>query len=86
MMTAILYGLFGALLALALLGGGFFLGWRAKTALIEKTRQTAAEHVTEQQKKQLEAENKAFSRMLNYNMDAAYGLDEDTTKMLTQKE
>lgn len=85
-MTAIFYGIFGVILALALLGGGFFLGWRAKTALIEKTRQSAAAEGTEQQKKQLEAENKAFSRMLNYNMSAAYGLDEDVTKMLSQKE
>jgi len=84
--TAFLFGILGVLLALGLLVGGFFLGWKAKSALLEKAKIETAQQTTAEQTRKLEAEQKAFSTILSYNVDTAYGLNNDTTSMITKGE
>lgn len=72
-MEYILYGALGVVAVLALLAGGFAAGWRAHTLWRVYTRKEAAREATEEERKSLAAEQRAFETMLNYNLDAAYG-------------
>lgn len=71
-MAYVLYGAGGMLLALALLATGAVIGWKGRIAWQEHTRQAVVKEATEEEKRQLEAEQKAFSGLLNYNAETAY--------------
>ena len=73
----VLYGAGGVLLALALLLSGAVLGWKGHTAWVEHTRRAVVEEVTEEEKRRQEAEQKAFSDLLNYNEEMAYSGQRD---------
>lgn len=72
-MAYVLYGAGGVLLALALLATGALIGWKSRIAWQEHTRQAVVKEATEEEKRKLEAEQKAFSSLLNYSAEMAYG-------------
>lgn len=73
-MSYLVYGAGGMLAVLALLAAGMLLGWRANDAFGKYSAQRAAEEATEEQVRQLAAQQQAFESMLSYNQDTAYGL------------
>lgn len=73
-MQDFIFGALGVLLALAVLGLGFFGGWRARGMWERRIRRKSREELTEQQRRELLAEQRAFGAMMNYNADVAYGL------------
>ena len=74
-MVYLLYGAGGVLLVLALLATGAVLGWKGHIAWQKHTRQVAVQEATEEEKRLLEAEQKAFSGLLNYNVEMAYQME-----------
>ena len=74
-MVYVLYGAGGMLLALGLLALGALAGWKGRGAWQERTRQAAAKEATEEEKRLLEEEQKAFHGMLNYNAEMAYRIE-----------
>lgn len=75
-MSYFLYGAGGVLLALALLAAGALIGWKGRMAWQEHTRQAVVKEATEEEKRMLEAEQRAFSSLLNYNAEMAYKVGE----------
>ena len=73
-MIYLFFGAVGTLAVLGLLACGVFIGWKANGAFIRHSRQYAVEEATEEQRRQLLAQQQAFEEMLGYNADAAYGL------------
>lgn len=73
-MIYLLYGAVGVLAVLMLLLTGGFLGWKINDALRKYHGKRAAEEITQQQRRQLVAQQKAFEEMLGYNQDTAYGM------------
>lgn len=71
-MDYFLYGVGGVLLVIALLAFGAVIGWKGHIAWQKHTRQAAVQEATEEEKRQLEAEQRAFSGLLNYNAEVAY--------------
>ena len=74
-MINLLYGAVGMLAVLLLLSAGAFLGWRTNDAVGRYNARRAAEEATEEQRRQLIAQQQAFTSMLSYNQDTAYGLN-----------
>ena len=72
-MSYVLYGAGGVLLALAMLATGALIGWKGRIAWQEHTRQAVVKEATEEEKRRHEAEQKAFSDLMNYNVEVAYG-------------
>ena len=64
-------GAAGTLTALGLVSLGAFFGWKAR----EKFQKKTVQEINEAECRRFEAEQQAFSSMLNYNIDAAYGMD-----------
>lgn len=71
-----IYGALGVVLALGLFAFGVFVGWRIKGRMIEAARRSYAEEITEKEREELRAEQEAFSALMGYNIDTAYGLNE----------
>lgn len=71
-----IYGALGVVLALGLFAFGAFVGWRIKERMIEAARRSYAEEITEKEREELRAEQEAFSALMGYNIDTAYGLNE----------
>ena len=74
-MIYLIYGVGGVLLALGLLVLGFAAGWKGRAAWQEHTKRAVVQEATEEEKRQLEAEQKAFAGLLNYNTETAYGME-----------
>ena len=73
-MTNIIYGAIGVIAVLALLCIGAILGWRGRTAYDKHNRKVVREGVTEEQIRRFHADQEAFSAMINYSPETAYGL------------
>ena len=73
-MMYVLYGAAGMLLVLALVAGGFAAGWQARKAWQAHTRKAADHEATEEERRAILAQQKAFESMLNYNAETAYGM------------
>lgn len=74
-MAYFLYGVGGVLLVIALLVLGAVMGWKGHIAWQKHTRQAAVQEATEEEKRQLEAEQRALSGLLNYNVEMAYRME-----------
>ena len=61
-------------LALGLLAGGSALGWVAHRAWRKHTKQAAAAEASEEERREMIAQQRAFEDMLNYNPERAYGM------------
>ena len=73
-MIYVLYGALGVLLVLGLFGLGFFMGWKGRMFWQKHTAKAVATELSEQERRELRAEQEAFRQVLNYNVDTAYGL------------
>ena len=73
-MIYLAYGAAGMLIVLMLLSVGCVIGWRANDAFAKYTHRRAAAEATEEERRQLIAQQQAFESMLSYNQDAAYGV------------
>lgn len=71
-------GAAGMLTVLGLLSLGVFLGWKARERFTAK----AVREVNDEAQRRFEAEQQAFSSMLNYNIDTAYGVDGGVENLL----
>ena len=71
-----IYGALGVVIALSLFAFGVFVGWRIKERMIQAARRSYAEEITEKEREELKAEQEAFSTLMGYNIDMAYGLHE----------
>ena len=74
-MEYLILGAGGVLLVLAVLAAGVVLGWKGSQAWQKHSRQRVAEETTEEERRALEAEQRAFSSLLNYNADMAYNME-----------
>ena len=71
-----IYGVLGVVLALVLFGLGVFVGWQVQERMIQMARKSYAEELTEKERDELKAEQEAFSTLMGYNVEVAYGLHE----------
>lgn len=85
-MEYLIYGALGTLAVLALLALGVFIGWKANTSFRTHSTRAAAEEASEEELRQLKAEQKAFESMLNYNQDTAYGMSKTLEEMVGDNE
>lgn len=85
-MEYLIYGALGVLVVLALLALGIFVGWKANTAFRLHSTRVAAEEASEEERRQLVADQRAFESMLNYNQDTAYGLNKGLDEMVGDSE
>lgn len=73
-MNEITYGILGALIAAAALAAGYFAGWRStakKERAVPLSKQEKEKQKRERQR--MEEEQAAFSMLIGYNQDIAYG-------------
>ena len=70
-----LYGALGAVLALLLFATGVYVGYKLKTRLVahEAAQRPKPETPAEAERRQLIADQRAFSTMMGYNADVAFG-------------
>lgn len=80
-MTYVIYGALGMLAVLGLLVGGAAIGWRARGAWQERARQAVAKEATEEERRQLMEQQRAFEGMLNYNVEQAYGMNKSLEEL-----
>lgn len=73
-MIYMIYGALGVLGVLALLGGGFAAGWVGRRLWQTRNDRGAAEERSEEERRAVQEEQKAFEGMLSYNTDIAYGI------------
>lgn len=69
-MAYVLYGFAGALAVIALLGLGFFVGWKVH----KRSRVITAQELGDQERRRLIQEQEAFKLLQNYNIERAYGM------------
>jgi hypothetical protein len=70
---SVLIGALGALSVLALLVGGFFIGWKAYPRVHKLD--PAIQKMSETEKKALLDQQRAFEQVLNYSTETAYGMN-----------
>ena len=80
-MEGIIAGMIGMVLALGLLILGAWLGWQGRKRWQEHTVKTAREELSEWEKRELEAEQKAFADLMGYNAHKAYGMPQGAERL-----
>lgn len=87
-MMAFFCGAFGAILVLALLSTGAFLGWKAheKYSASAAPPQVELPQPTPEQLRQFAEDQEAFSAMLHYSPEMAYGITGDPLKEIGRTE
>lgn len=73
-MIYLIYGAGGMLVVLTAFFLGSLLGWKLREAFVAYHRRSAAQEVTQEQWRELAAQQQAFEEMLRYNQDTAYGI------------
>lgn len=80
-MIYILYGALGAVGVLLVMGLGAAAGWKGHEAWIRHTRRAVAAEADEEERRVNIAAQKAFTGMLNYNAEMAYGMQSDLDEL-----
>lgn len=73
-MIYLMYGAGGTLAVLAVFFLGGFLGWKLRATCSQYRVTKEAQEVTQEQRRELAAQQQAFEEMLRYNQDTAYGI------------
>ena len=73
-MIYLMYGAGGMLVILTVFFFSGFLGWKACEGVGKYSRKRTAQEVTQEQRRELAAQQQAFEEMLRYNQDTAYGI------------
>lgn len=74
-MIYVLYGAAGVIGVLLLLLTGVWIGWKGRVAYEKHNTRVVEETMTEEQRQQFLASQRAFDAMLHYNSEQAYGLN-----------
>jgi hypothetical protein len=74
-MQNVIYGALGVLVVLGLLALGFFMGWKARVLWVRHTHRAVSEEISEQERRELRAHQKAFDGLMSYNVETAYGMN-----------
>lgn len=74
-MVYVAYGAIGVVAVLLLLLSGVLIGWKLRVAYDKHNVKVVQEQMTEEQKQDFLASQRAFEAMLNYNTEQAYGLN-----------
>lgn len=85
-MNNFIFGAVGALFVMAMVAVGIYIGWKANDAFRKHSTRVAAQEASEEERRQLIAEQKAFDNMLNYNQDTAYGLNVGVSELAGDEE
>ncbi len=85
-MDYFIFGAVGALSVMVLLATGVLIGWKANNSFRKHSSRVAAEEASEEERRQLIADQRAFETMLNYNQDTAYGLAKGLDEMVGDDE
>ena len=85
-MLNFIFGAIGALVVIALIAIGFVIGWHANNAFRRHSTRVAAEEASEEERRQLIADQRAFETMLNYNQDIAYGITKLESEMVGEED
>ena len=72
-MVNIVYGAVGVLAVLLLLFSGAIIGWKARIAYERHNQKVIRQELTEEERRKFQADQEAFSAMVNYSVDMAYG-------------
>lgn len=72
-MVNIVYGAVGVLAVLLLLFSGAIIGWKARVAYENHNQKVIREELTDEERRRFQEDQAAFSAMINYNVDTAYG-------------
>lgn len=73
-MIYLMYGVGGTLAVLAVFFLGGFLGWKLRETFSQYRTTKAGQEITQEQRRELAAQQQAFEEMLRYNQDTAYGI------------
>jgi hypothetical protein len=72
-MVNIVYGAVGVIAVLLLLFIGAIIGWKARIAFENHNQKVIRQELTDEERRRFQADQDAFSAMINYNVDMAYG-------------
>lgn len=61
-------------LQFALVGAGFFAGWKVRGATLQ-TKEPSAERPDEEEARRAQEREEAFQKMMGYSVETAYGLN-----------
>jgi len=70
-----LYGALGMIAVLLVFAAGAVVGWKAKERVNTAKTEIKMEALSEKEAAELKQEEQAFSAMIGYNIDMAYGID-----------
>lgn len=73
-MEHIVLGAIGVLVVLGLLVLGFSIGWRCRIMWTRHTTRAVKQELTEQERRDLIAQQRAFDSLMNYSAETAYGM------------
>lgn len=73
-MVYLMYGAGGTLAVLAVFFLGGFLGWKLRETFSHYRTAKEAQEISQEQRRELAAQQQAFEQMLHYNQDTAYGI------------
>lgn len=71
-----IYGALGVVVTILLFAAGVFTGWKVREQVYASTRKIYAKELTEKERQQLIEDQTAFSELMGYNIEVAYGLNE----------
>ena len=83
-MQYVAYGALGVLFALGLLALGFFAGWRGRGMWLKHTAQAVKQEISEQERREFEAQQKAFDGLLSYNAEQAFGMNKSLEELVQE--
>lgn len=72
-MVNIVYGAVGVLAVLLLLFSGAIIGWKSRIAYENHNQKVIRQELTDEERRKFQEDQAAFSAMINYNVDMAYG-------------
>lgn len=73
-----LYGFFGALIVIGVLGAGIAIGWKAHGIKTSNSYRVSAEKLNERERDKLIEQQRAFHAIQSYGPEVAYGMSQSS--------